>query len=365
MAFDAVGLSGPRSGLAVYSDQLARALASLPSAPELVLFQRSGPPSIALPGHNHRITSLGGWRERLARRGIVPIEATLPEVDLVHFPDVQTARTRRPCVVTVHDLAPFRLPELFPDLYPDVQNPSMAVYRRAIAGAVARCDLFICVSDVTRSELLDRFGLPEERVVTVRSGVRAPGRPLQRRPARERFRLLMVGRVEFRKNLPVAAEAVRILRSRGIPVELDVAGDVTNSEARAVQSRLEPEAAAGWLRWHGAVNDQALWRLLEETSVLLYPSLYEGFGFPALEAVRSGVPTIASDIAVHRETLGGIIPLVAPTRPEAWADAIDRMLRGALRIADDALAQLERRGISWTACAEGTVAAYRRAILAG
>jgi glycosyltransferase involved in cell wall biosynthesis len=359
VAFSATGLASPRSGLAVYQDQLLRAFSTLPDSPDFVLYDRAGPPAFALNGREFTSTPVGVWCDRLLRRGMAKLEWFLPDFDIVHFPDVQVLLTAAPSIVTVHDLGPLRLPEMFPDVYAD---PSLypSLYCRAIKRAVRHCDYFLCVSDATRSELLERFPLSPERVVAVRSGVRKPPDGFARRPVTNPSTVLMIGRVEHHKNLPVAVEAVRLLRTQGVEVELHFAGALPNANAVSIRRHCEQIAGGEWLRWHGQVDDARLWQLLEETSALLFPSFYEGFGFPALEAVTAAVPALASDIAVHRETLGGIIPLLPTDSAEAWAEGIAAIIDGRTQIPSDAAAQLERRGISWQRCAERTSQLYAR-----
>ena len=306
------------------------------------------------------VTPIGKWPYRFLKRGFGRLEWLVPDFDLVHFPDVFTVATAKPCVVTVHDLGPFDLPRLFPDVYRDDYNPALPAYRRATEAAVRRGGCFVCVSDATREALLARFDLPEERAVTIRSGVRGPPPEFVRRVRRDPPRFLMVGRVEHRKNLEVVVAALRLIRERGTEAGLDVVGDMSSSEAVTLRRRNAEEAGGNWLRWRGVVDEAKLWHLYSEATAVLYPSWYEGFGFPPLEAVVAGIPAIASDIPVHRETLGSIVPLAPPESAECWADAIEGLLQSASPLPPDAVERLEARGVSWSVCAQRTIDVYRR-----
>jgi glycosyltransferase involved in cell wall biosynthesis len=351
-----------RSGLGIYATELARALGELERGPELALYSDERSPDPPWAGCTTQVTSIGPWAQRLLRRGIGRVERYLPAMDLIHFTDVQTSPTRKPSVVTIHDLTPFRLPALFPEVYTDSYNPALSMYRSAIRLAVRRADLLVCVSGATHADLVDLFPESEPRAVVVRSGVRRPPAGFARKLEDGPVRLVVVGRVEHRKNLPTAVEAVRALRDRGMDVELHVVGSVDGTEADVIRRGCGAAAASEWLVWHGAVSDDVLWGLLESSHALLSPSLYEGFSFPPLEAATAGVAVIASDIAAHREMLDGIATLVPPDDPAAWIDAICATVRGAGSTAPPSHDLLAARGIDWAHCAAATARAYVRVL---
>jgi glycosyltransferase involved in cell wall biosynthesis len=172
----------------------------------------------------------------------------------------------------------------------------------------------------------------------------------------------MVGRVEFRKNIVVAAQAMKLLADRGVDLELHVAGSLGSPEAPGIRRQCEAAWSARSIRWHGEVDELTLHRLHEEATMLLFPSLYEGFGIPPLEALVAGIPVVASDIEVHRETMGGITRLVSPTSVEAWADAIGAVLDGSADMPHDVAARLRERSIAWDLCASATAASYQRVL---
>lgn len=359
IAYPVTGVVRPRSGLSVYAIELLTAMVSGAGRVQPVLCSASaGARRMELGSTSLPVAHVLSLLGRLQRRQLARLEWSTPQWDAVHFLDSQTLPTARPSVVTVHDLAPFELQERFPDVYTDAYNPALPMYRRAIQRAVQRCDVIICDSVSTRDDLAARFPASAARAVVVHPGVRLPAPGFRRAPSRDPAMLLMVGRVEHRKNIAMAAATTRLLRSRGLAVELHVAGSLSTTESATVQRECVAAGDPAAITWHGEVDSDTLQRLHESATVLLFPSLLEGFGFPPLEALVAGVPVIASDIPVHRETMGGITPLVDPQAVEAWADAVARVLDGSITCPTDATAQLRERGIGWDLCAQAVTAVY-------
>jgi glycosyltransferase involved in cell wall biosynthesis len=223
-------------------------------------------------------------------------------VDVLHCPTYRgPLRSARPLVVTVHDLAVFRHPEAFnrwtrtysPHLVPRV----LATARRIIA-----------VSEFTRRELVDLLGVPAEKVRVVPNGV--DDEFTQDGPAAEGEYVLAVGTLEPRKNLPRLVEAAR--KSK---VELRVVG------ARGWGN---VELAGNGVRWLGEVDDAELARLYRGAVCVAYPSVYEGFGIPVLEAMACGTPVVTARGTAMEEVADGAAVLVDPHDPADLAAGIER-----------------------------------------
>ena len=252
-------------------------------------------------------------------------------LDVLHCTTFRAPRrSRAPLVVTVHDLALVRHPEAFPGWH-------RATGARALRAAVAAADAIVCVSAFTRDELVDLLGVPPERTRIVPNAVDPVFSPSGARADGDY--VLAVGTLEPRKNLHAAVEAARL-----VGVELRVAG------------------AAGWGGvdvdgWIGEPSDDELAALMRGARCLVYPSLYEGFGLPVLEAMACGTPVVASRGGATEEVAGGAAILVDPRDPAAIAAGIEE----AGRRRDELVAAGRARaaGFTWTRSADLVEALWR------
>jgi glycosyltransferase involved in cell wall biosynthesis len=218
-------------------------------------------------------------------------------LDVLHCPTFRgPVRSAVPVVVTVHDLAVLRHPGTF--------NQWTRRYSRLVVPRVARAARrVIAVSEFTRSEIVELLGVPVERIDVIPNAVGPPF--VADGPAAEGEYVLAVGTLEPRKNLAAAQRAAQRL---GVP--LRVAG------------------AKGWGAvqvdgWLGRVSDDELAALYRGAQCLVYPSLYEGFGIPVLEAMACGTPVVTSAGGATEEVAGGAAVLVDPRDPAAIAAGIE------------------------------------------
>lgn len=268
----------------------------------------------------------------------LPHRANRDAVDLLHCPTQRApARCAVPLLLTIHDLATLRLPATF--------NRWTRTYTRTLVARVIRnATHLIAVSEFTASELMSLLGVPSAKITVIPNGVDASfGSNVD--PASGDY-VLAVATIEPRKNLSRLAEAYALLDPR--PAELRLVG------------------ARGWgnvrldtrLTQLGVVSDFDLARLYRGARCFAYVPLYEGFGLPVLEAMASGTPVVASDIAPLREVAGTAAVYVDPLDPEAIA-------RG-LREADERRDELVEAGrqraaaFSWRQTATATLEVYRQ-----
>jgi glycosyltransferase involved in cell wall biosynthesis len=259
-------------------------------------------------------------------------------VDVVWGPNfvVPPARRGTARLATVHDLTCIRHPEM---CTADVlQYP--ALLRRAAAGGAH----FHVVSRFVGDELVDAFGVPPERVHVVRNGVdptplgdAARGRAIA---GAERY-VLTIGTVEPRKDHPGLVRAFDALGDHvGDDVHLVVAGaDGWGADALAATLAASPAARVGRVRRLGFVSDEQRGDLLAGAAVLAYPSVYEGFGLPPVEAMAAGTPVVATAAGALPEVLGDAAELVPVGDVDALAAALARVLDDGAHRAD-----LVRRG---------------------
>ncbi|HVX30675.1 MAG TPA: glycosyltransferase family 1 protein, partial [Nitrolancea sp.] len=284
-------------------------------------------------------------------------------IDIVHAPvNVSPHFTSRPSVVTVHDLA-FRL---FPEQYPAIKQRYLnALTRRSVEHA----DRVIAVSENTRDDLLRSYRVNPERVHVIPNGVDPSLRPVDDADVLKRFRerhqlpdqfILALSTLQPRKNLIALLRAWSRLEEK-TRLPLVVAGapgwkvDPIFDEVRAL-------GIADKVRFAGyaAGDELSLW--YSAATIFVYPSLYEGFGLPVLEAMVCGTPVISSNASALPEVAGEAALLVEPHDVDGLAGAIDTLTRDPILRADLAQRGRERaRQFSWARTARETVEVYRLA----
>lgn len=257
--------------------------------------------------------------------------------DVLHCPTYRgPVRTPTPLVVTVHDLAVFRRPEAFP--------PWTRTYSRVVVPHVVRAARIVtAVSEFTASELESVLRVPQERIRVVPNAA-APAFT-EDGPRESGDYLLAVGTLEPRKNLARAIEAAQRLG-----LELRVAGEPGWGGV---------EASGPGVSWVGFASDGELARLYRGARCVVYPSLYEGFGIPVLEAMACGAPVVTSRGGATEEVAGGAAVLVDPEDVASIAAGIENAIgrREELRIAG----RRRARDYSWETSAELLLQAYQDA----
>ena len=267
-----------------------------------------------------------------------------------------------PCVVTVHDLSFTRRPELF-----GVRD--RLLLGGLVPGSVRRARRVIAVSEFTRDDLIDRYDLPPEQVVAIPNGVAERFRPDPEaaEAARARFGLerpfaLFVGALQPRKNATTLVEAFSRLTAAHPELELVIAGG-DRGGLEAVQTRIVAYGLEERVRLLGHVPEAQLPGLYGAAALLVFPSLYEGFGLPALEAMACGTPVCASSTTGLGEAVGEAGVTFDPSSPEQIAASMAMVLESealAGRLREAGIARAAR--FTWRRSAEATAEVYREAL---
>ncbi|MEK6274691.1 MAG: glycosyltransferase family 1 protein [Actinomycetota bacterium] len=324
---DATPLSHPRTGVGNYLRGSLQGLAEAAGAEdEIVAFAAVSMFSRArlqealagIPVERRLVTlppSAHVWRTLWSRLGVPPVERLAGALDVFHFSDWMYPRQRGGLRSTiVHDLIPLRFPEW---VHPRTRRQNLAKY----AHAARTCDVIVTISSFTADDIAERLGFPRERIVVAYPGV--DERFMPEGPQHDGDYVLMLAPGDARKNYGTLAPAVELVRAR------------------------RPELSLLAL---GHVSDEDLPSLYRGAAVFAYPSFFEGFGIPIVEAMASGAPVVASSHPSLDEASGDAAVRVDPKSPEAIAEGIERALAERDTLVAKGLEHAKR--FTWRACGE-------------
>ena len=324
---DATPLSHPRTGVGNYLRGSLRGLAEAAGAEhEIVAFaavsmlsRKRLQEALADISVERRLVSLPPsayvWRMLWSRAGHPAVERLAGPLDVFHFSDWMYPRQRGGLRSTiVHDLIPLRFPQW---VHPRTRRLNLAKY----AHATRTCDVIVTISSFTADDIAERLGFPRERIVVAYPGVDERFTPAG--PRRAGDYVLMLAPADPRKNYAALASAVELVRSHRPELRL-----------------LAP----------GHVPDDELPGLYRGAAIFAYPSFFEGFGIPILEAMASGTPVVASSDPSLDEASGDAAVRVDPKSPESIAQGIERALSEREDLVERGLEHARR--FTWRACGE-------------
>lgn len=293
---------------------------------------------------------------------LLPAERFLGKIDVLHvpyefLPKMESART----VVTVHDVTFLSHPEYL--------DPGFVkLYSRRIHRVVEKADRIITDSENTRKELMQYTGVPRERVTTIPCGISECFRPVDdtqkvadvcRRHGVLRPYILFVGAADEDKNLVRLAKAFARVRAKHTDLQLVFAGKIEWGFDR-LMGQLRQLGIGEGITLTGFVPDQDLPILYSGAELLAMPSLHEGFGLPALEAMACGIPVLCSNIASLPEVVGDAGLQVDPYNVDEIAQALETLLTdGNLRATCISKGLARSREHTWTAAAARVLGVYR------
>ncbi len=363
IAFDGSTLHPPQTGVGYYTEHLLRALLEAEEGHELLLlshrpFDEEGWARLRAPGGNAFRSARTLWLQWAAPR---LLERLRP--DVAHFTNsILPPSGSVPLVLTVHDMSL----ALFPALHPLRRRLTLPLIRRSIEAARR----IITVSESSRSDLVD-LGVAAGKIEVIHAAPAPDFRPIsdpgtleevRRRHRLPRRFVLFLGTIEPRKNVQRLVEAYLALPDRIRKGRCLVLAGRPGWGARHLRRALARSHWGEEVRWLRYVPFSDLPPLLNLAELLVFPSLYEGFGLPVVEAMACGTPVITSNRSAMRELFEGAARLADPEDPEALAAALREVLDN-----DDLRRHLAGESLSraaffsWAEAARRTLQVYREA----
>jgi glycosyltransferase involved in cell wall biosynthesis len=352
-------------GIGTYIRNLLRHLARTDHSTEYLLLCGEADLGVAAQlGPNFRAVLEPSPNYSLREQVHVPWVLRRERPDLYHAPHyVLPAGVRCPSVVTIHDCIHLMFPQYLP-------NRIAYAYARAQMWAAARRSACILtVSEASKRDILHLFNVPPEKIVVVYNAIDShfsvtPSEEAVAR-VRERYQLdhkfiLYVGNIKPHKNLVRLIEAFDELRRSGLDdLKLLIIGDQI-SKLPALRRSVHRHKLHKQVRFLGYLPDDQLAILYRLASVFAFPSLYEGFGLPPLEAMASGTPVVTSNISSLPEVVGDAAVLVDPYDVDAIVDGLRRVLTNPALAAEMGRKGIERaREFSWERSVAKTWAVYQ------
>jgi glycosyltransferase involved in cell wall biosynthesis len=335
-------------GIGTYVRNLLRQLARQDATNEYVVFcQGHDCDTIDELGPRFRAVVETAGAYSVAEQFALPMALRREGADLFHAPHyVLPALTPCRAVVTIHDCIHLRFPQYLPS------KLGYAYARGQMWTATHRAARVITVSEASKRDILRYFRVPESRIDVIYNGIddrfwQEPTADEMMR-VRERYRLtdpfvLYAGNIKPHKNLERLIESFHLMRQNSpelANVQLLIIGDEISKYA-TLRRAVHRNKLHKHVRFFGFVPDQTLAALYRLADVFVFPSLYEGFGLPPLEAMASGTPVISSNVSSLPEVVGDAALMIDPYDSAAIADAMQRVLTSA-----DLRADLRRRGLA-------------------
>ena len=355
-------------GIGTYIRNLLRQLARQDHETEFVLLSRPDDHAfLAALGENFRPVTETAGNYSLSEQIRIPLALKREKVDLYHAPHyVLPPLVSCRSVVTIHDCIHLMFPQYLPN------RMALQYAKRSMAVAARRATRVLTVSESSKRDIIRFFGTPAGKIDVIhnaydeRFAVEPPEEEVVR--VRERYQLqarfvLYAGNVKPHKNLERLIEAFHLVRNRGLDdLKLVMIGDDISHYA-ALRRAVHRHQLHQYVRFFGYVPEETLAVMYRLAAAFVFPSLYEGFGLPPLEAMASGTPVVTSSVSSLPEVAGNAAVLVDPYDPAAIADGVHRVLTDAALAADLREKGLARaRQFSWETSVRRVREIYREVL---
>ncbi|MBK7895803.1 MAG: glycosyltransferase family 1 protein [Candidatus Promineifilaceae bacterium] len=361
-------------GIGRYTRELVQALATVDEQNSYRLFSAKPPVQLPVPeplpqtkNFNHQPAPLDErWLYRLwyRLRLPLPVQWVTGQLDLFHSPDfvLPPVNGRIPTLLTVHDLSFVHYPHVFPAQLVSYLN-------QVVPWSIGRATHILADSEATRQDLLKIWQVPDDKVTVLYSGVHERFQPVADvgmvTAVRQKYHLqnfpyiLSVGTLQPRKNYQMLIRAFAPLADN-LPHHLVISGG-KGWLYDEMLAEVERQGLTGRVHFIGFVDDADLPTLYSAADLFVFPSLYEGFGLPLLEAMGCGTAVLTSNSSSLPEVAGAAAHQLAPQDQPAWTATMQQLLTNhALRAQMVQAGQAQARHFSWQKSAEQLLAIYQR-----
>ncbi len=271
------------------------------------------------------------------------VESLVGDMDVYHSSDWAQGPSRAKKVTTIHDLSPFLFPE-------ETDSQILAVHTARMKWVIKECDAVICVSQNTASDLQKLFNYPSSKIHIIPEALPTPHQlsPDTSYVIPDTSYLLAIGARQPRKNIKRLISAYLAHRSKYfLPEKLIIIGEIPDTTYKIHDT----------VQFTGPVSDQDLAGYMRGAEAFVYPSLYEGFGLPILEAFHHQVPVAASNTSSIPEVAGSAAVLFDPLDEESIAKGVADAIKNKKKLISAGTKQLSH--FSWTKTAEKTLEVYK------
>lgn len=372
--FNAIPLLSPLTGIGQYTHQLAKGLMAMPDM-DIDFFYATGWSNelrnkpieniVRLKSIFKKIIPCSYFTNRYLQQFNFSKGVKSKSVTLYHEPNFLPFKFKGPTILTAHDLSWIRFPETHP-------KERVAMMNRYFEPGLRRVDLIITDSEFVKHELIEVFGIASDLIKTVPLGVEDSFHPrsieetrsvLSRHNLIHGQYLLSVGTLEPRKNLQATLRAYMQLSPsirKQYPLVLVGMKGWHTSE---LEKQIAPLVRAGDIRQMGYLPRDELAIVVAGALTLIFPSIYEGFGLPPLEAMACGVPVITSNVSSLPEVVGDTGFLIDPHDVDSLTTSIEHMIT-APEIRENLSQKAFARSLlfTWDNCVKQTVDSYRQVL---